>query len=637
MEDHELIKAIICSIQQGTRWLKAKSDNLYDVRQIALTLQALYAAERRKYSNTLTRLINKLVRMQDDDGSWNQELYDSAFAALALHDVRKTSETQALSKVLAFAERIKDDRCGNWYEEPFETMLAAEMCLKLKRKTLYPLIRRSIAWIIEFQHPTGMWLGARYTGMAISFLIRAQKALNSDYHQNIQKGVQWLRQSILRKGIWTSAAWSNSYALNGLLDANLTLDDPAVRSAVQWFLDTQGTDGQWPHVAPVADTALAVLVLSRFLKAPIVDIVTPKLGKLVATRQDSVLEIRVEHPNAGALLFSERIKIAEPERNKIAQELCAILEESPNYRSHEKVTHSRRIQPLPRPFMKSLIALGNFAYQYLFTKSVRDQLTAMNADHLLLDLDEKLIDLPWELLYDDNSFLCLRFAMGRRIATRELPPRRTARTKKCREIRMLIVADPTGDLPQARQEGRLVSQLAKKRRVYVKTLVANQATRTAFLKALSQYDIVHYAGHANYQRANPDQSYLKLRDGRVTAFEIERFTGPELPSVVFLNACWSAKELATPASYQSIVRGLSRTFLYSGVNTFLGSLLPIPDASAARMAVLFYEGLFAGYSVGEALRMARSTFVNESDPNDSAWATLLLYGDPTSRPIQVAL
>ena len=279
----------------------------------------------------------------------------------------------------------------------------------------------------------------------------------------------------------------------------------------------------------------------------------------------------------------------------------------------------------------SLAEMGQFAYQYLLAPSLRQQLATTTADHLVVDLDEQLIDIPWELFHDGRSFLCLRFAIGRRILAKERPSA-SPRIEHSRR-RLLVIGNPTGDLPQAHAESKEIARLAASHHVEVTLLSERLAKKNDFLRAFEQYDLIHYAGHGSYNLKNPDESYLSFADGEVRAHEIARFAAGSPPRFVFLNACWSAQELATPASYAAIVRGLSRTFIYSGVGAFIGSILPIPDASAARMAVLLYDGLLGGLSVGEALRIARTTFVHECRPNDSAWATLVLYGDPTTRPL----
>jgi len=106
--------------------------------------------------------------------------------------------------------------------------------------------------------------------------------------------------------------------------------------------------------------------------------------------------------------------------------------------------------------------------------------------------------------------------------------------------------------------------------------------------------------------------------------------------VVFLNACWSAEELRDPDSYSPMMRGLGRTFLYAGVNAFLGYLIPVPDESATKFAIAFYESLAQGETMGESVRRARISARNPEQPRDLTWCSAVLYGDPTTRAIEAA-
>jgi CHAT domain-containing protein len=157
-----------------------------------------------------------------------------------------------------------------------------------------------------------------------------------------------------------------------------------------------------------------------------------------------------------------------------------------------------------------------------------------------------------------------------------------------------------------------------------------------FLLSLKDYAIVHFAGHASYNSSNPDESCLHFADGEIKAFEINRFVAERSPSLVFLNACWSAEEMRNSESFSPMMRGLGRTFLYSGVTTFLGYLVPVPDDSATRFAISFYDALVQGQTVGEASRRARILCRDSKVPNDLTWSAAVLYGDPSIRVVEAA-
>jgi CHAT domain-containing protein len=162
-------------------------------------------------------------------------------------------------------------------------------------------------------------------------------------------------------------------------------------------------------------------------------------------------------------------------------------------------------------------------------------------------------------------------------------------------------------------------------------------TKKDFLLSLRDYDIIHFAGHASHDPSSPDESCLVLSDGEIQAFEIARFIASRSPAVVFLNACWSAEELRDPDSYTPMMRGLGRTFLFAGVAAFLGYLVPVPDDSATRFAATFYESLAQGQTIGESVRRARIACRNSDNKQDLTWSSVLLYGDPAARTIDVSI
>jgi CHAT domain-containing protein len=159
------------------------------------------------------------------------------------------------------------------------------------------------------------------------------------------------------------------------------------------------------------------------------------------------------------------------------------------------------------------------------------------------------------------------------------------------------VANPSGDLPAAEVEGVRVAELLRANGIRVTFLRGEEANKQNFLLALREHDLVHFAGHADHDAASPDESGLLMYDGPIQAFEIARFLRDPTPSVVFLNACWSAEEALDVDVHSPMMRGLGRTFMIAGVAAFLGYLVPVPDASATSFAVEFYGSLAVGHSI----------------------------------------
>ena len=165
-----------------------------------------------------------------------------------------------------------------------------------------------------------------------------------------------------------------------------------------------------------------------------------------------------------------------------------------------------------------------------------------------------------------------------------------------------------------------------------------------------EYDIIHFAGHALFDADNPEQSAWLLSDGPLWAQEIRNTLAraKRSPWLVYANACEAAMEGDAPRSgYQGDVFGLATAFIQQGVAAYIAPLWRINDSLAAQMAIDFYHALLLNSaSLGEALRFARleakrqATGIEKNTggvPLPAAiglgWAGMVLYGDPTARPL----
>ncbi|MCA1790419.1 MAG: CHAT domain-containing protein [Thioalkalivibrio sp.] len=429
--------------------------------------------------------------------------------------------------------------------------------------------------------------------------------------------------------MWTSASWSNYYALNALLDVGFDLDDPVVELATDWFLAHQASSGAWMQVSAVHDTAMAILVLSRLLQAPLVHLAPAQVAVMRVSRENGGLRVDFHGCAPGTLIPSEKMKLSDSVREELAQRQQKVLQIIGRTRAPDT-------KPSPAPFKpidteRELRRIGQYTFGHLIPATIQNLLHSETADHMRLDVDERVIDLPWELVHDGEEFLCLRFAAGRRLISDQAATSFRNKAQAAQDMSALVVANPTGDLPAAEREGERIADLLQNQcGVRVDFARRDELTKEDFLLSLRSYDIVHFAGHARRDSANPDESCLLLCDGEVQAFEIARFLQHPTVAVVFLNACWSAQEAQHWDSYSPVMRGLGRTFIYSGVGAFIGYLVPIPDESATQFAIEVYSNLAAGRSIGESVRRARLTG-REKDVGDLTWASAVLYGDPAVR------
>jgi CHAT domain-containing protein/pimeloyl-ACP methyl ester carboxylesterase len=207
-------------------------------------------------------------------------------------------------------------------------------------------------------------------------------------------------------------------------------------------------------------------------------------------------------------------------------------------------------------------------------------------------------------------------------------------------LNVLLIVNPTGDLSGAEREGKRVrAQLGQQPGCKLTVLRRDQATRQAVLAGFSsgQYDIIHYAGHAEFNPRHPSRSGIVCaNDVRLTGADLASVS--RLPTLVFFNACESArlrgpngnarkakkKKLKSAAEHIVDNVGFAEAFMRGGVANFLGTYWPVGDDAADKFSEVFYSDIIAGKSVGEALLNGREE-VRKLDSPD--WANYIFYGN----------
>jgi class 3 adenylate cyclase/CHAT domain-containing protein len=277
---------------------------------------------------------------------------------------------------------------------------------------------------------------------------------------------------------------------------------------------------------------------------------------------------------------------------------------------------------------------GTALYAALLPEEVRKQLATTEEKHLLLSIDEALVQIPWELIFDGTTFLCQRFNIGRSVKTRATVS--SAARAVSRPLKMLVLADPRNDLPASRREGAMILEEMENVADWLDVTLKDTAITTAYVRdKIRNFDIVHYAGHAEISSAPGGTHGWLLQDGVLTAEEIARIPGTmPMPALVFSNACQSG-DWQTATAFENQVFSLANSFLLAGVQHYIGTFWEIPDEPGYLFACSFYADLARGATVGEALRLARQALIAKFGEDTIVWAGYLLYGDPTSRYIDL--
>ncbi|MGC1121802.1 MAG: CHAT domain-containing tetratricopeptide repeat protein [Candidatus Methanofastidiosia archaeon] len=271
---------------------------------------------------------------------------------------------------------------------------------------------------------------------------------------------------------------------------------------------------------------------------------------------------------------------------------------------------------------------------------------------------------PLEGLQIDNVPICLSKAVVRATSVHQLIERAS---KKVDISSGLVVGNPwppinrtsiTYSHPEpigplhmlkgAVTEAQRVSEILP----HSEILLGSQATAEAFLKKISQFSVIHFAGHGGLgsmlffvgpkRRDSPgfeseELSIIKKtwrEEKGKTAYLVEEWdpvTDTDLlayplkeGAFVFLNACETGKQKYLGGGH---FQGLAQALLRNGASHVVSSLIPLFDESSADFAEFFYEKMLSGKSVTESLLCARKTTRKKYEAHVH-WLPYIHYGFP---------
>ena len=212
-----------------------------------------------------------------------------------------------------------------------------------------------------------------------------------------------------------------------------------------------------------------------------------------------------------------------------------------------------------------------------------------DAEHLIIVPHNFWHYMPFHALYDNDArqYIVDRYSVS-------YAPSATALGLCCREserdyIAAVIFANPSGDLPYAEDEGKVIRDKFKEADLFVR----EQATPDKLSEA-GNADIVHLACHGYFRGDEPLFSHLVLAEAggnKSPVFLPDIFNLRLKASIVTLSACETGLSQFTAGDE---LIGISRGFFYAGTQSLLSSLWAVNDKSTSLLMDRFYEGLVKG-------------------------------------------
>jgi len=280
---------------------------------------------------------------------------------------------------------------------------------------------------------------------------------------------------------------------------------------------------------------------------------------------------------------------------------------------------------------------GETLVQLVLAPDVSTALTKF-PEHQLVVVHNALASLvPWETIKFGYIFPAAAGGLSRRYLADNLSVAKWLENRKYgTRLDVLLVVNPTEDLPGAAREGKRIQELFGN---YVSavnlTVLEGAQARKGDLKdhfGSGDFDVVHYAGHAFFDPRNPDRSGI-LCAGKEVLSGAELAGMGNLPALMFFNACEAArirkpKNANDPVAAKNRIQrnvGLAEAFMRGGVANYMGTYWPVSDDPAKRFAEVFYDDLLQGKSIGKSLLDGRKELQKNHWVD---WADYVFYGSP---------
>jgi pimeloyl-ACP methyl ester carboxylesterase len=285
---------------------------------------------------------------------------------------------------------------------------------------------------------------------------------------------------------------------------------------------------------------------------------------------------------------------------------------------------------------RDLARYGGELARLLLVGPVREGLATMVRRPLVIVHDREASRVPWETLHVAGAHPALEHGLSRRYTSEGLSVARWRDERVAGEsTRVLMVVNPTLDLPGAADEGAALRETLLQSGARVDLLEGAAATRTRVLREIGSgdHDVLHFAGHGFFDPDDPGASGLVCANGVVLrGSDLDGIAS--LPALVFFNACEAARVRRPGRPAQARLFGLRQSsslaeaILDGGVANFVGTHWPVGDESALAFSTRFYQRLLGGAPLGDVVLAARRTVLAAGSID---WADYVLYGNPAFR------
>ncbi|WP_299489516.1 CHAT domain-containing protein [Acaryochloris sp. IP29b_bin.137] len=253
------------------------------------------------------------------------------------------------------------------------------------------------------------------------------------------------------------------------------------------------------------------------------------------------------------------------------------------------------------------LQLAQQLHQWILGPYEKEHLEVAEIDTLLFCLGKGLRGVPLAALHDGQSYLVERYSLTAipafNLIQTDYQPRKTRKILAAGASQFLRM----NSLPSVPTEISTIltylrSQLSNQSQWQGQSLLNRDFTLANLKEQLytQNYNIVHLATHAEFNPGQPQQSFIQLRDTRLSLDQMNTINWSKLNlDLLVLSAC------KTALGDDSAELGFAGIALKSGVKTALGSLWYVSDLGTLAIMNEFYQQLPQWNTKAQALRQAQ--------------------------------
>ena len=180
-----------------------------------------------------------------------------------------------------------------------------------------------------------------------------------------------------------------------------------------------------------------------------------------------------------------------------------------------------------------------------------------------------------------------------------------------------VFGNPEGDLKWAGEEANQISKYFN-----TKCFIEEKATKAELIKALKESEVIHLAGHGEFE-GRGDANLLKLADQEVLKAE-ELFDMSFSNDLVVLSGCETGVQ-GIHAGDELL--GLVTGFLYAGSKSVISALWRVDDEASQKLFNEFYRKIDSGKIKVIALQHAMKRLIaDKTTEHPYFWAAFTLNG-----------